>query len=164
MAIHENITSFKLVNKNPIATITSSLLDNSYKVLDFSGAFLLQDFQNNSLVLGDEVTFSVTTSQSNTFIGTGTFVYGANLFSSTTLSSDIGFDTYIKPFLTGNVIDGQTYVFDKYGAVSLWNLNNGTLAGINAGEDWVITITAKDISLGTLSTNLDNTALFNKAN
>lgn len=146
----------------PVAKITATLIDNSFKVADFSGVFDLKDYQGNSLISQDEVTISITTKDTNTYIGSGTFQYGANLVSDLPLSSDSGFDNFIQPYFSGLLQDSGSFVFDKYGAVSFWNLTNGGLAGINQGEDWVVTIKAKDVSEGFDSINTDNTAEFIK--
>lgn len=158
--------SFGFLEENlnsPTAKITSSEFEASYKVLDYSGAFELKDFEDNALVVGDEVTLTVITKQSGTYIGSGTFIYGDNLVTETPIISDLGFDNFLKPFFTGNLTNGGTFVFDKYGAVSSWNNTNGTLAGIGLGEDWIVSIKAKDVSENASSVNSDNTALFNKA-
>ena len=163
MAIIVNPKKIRGVFKQPTAKITSSVLSNAYKVLDFSGLFEFKDYLGNSLVVGDTITITIRTLQSNTYIGSGTMTYGDNLTVSTPISSDTGFDNYILPFLTGTLVDGGSYVFDKYNAVSFWNGTNGGLAGVNLGEDWIITVSAIDSSLGTFSVNTDNTGSFDKS-
>ena len=164
MANHDAPEIYSFISVSPpIAKITSTLLQNIYRVLDFSGVFQLEDDLGNDLIPGDEVTISITTQDTSTYIGSATYNYGDNIFSAIPITSDLGFDTYIQPFFTGNLVNGGSYVFDKYGAVSSWNLVNNTLAGVNLGEDWVVSITAKDVSSGATSTNTDNTASFDKS-
>ena len=59
MAIIVNPKKIRGVFKQPTAKITSSVLSNAYKVLDFSGLFEFKDYLGNSLVVGDTITITI---------------------------------------------------------------------------------------------------------
>lgn len=149
----------------PIGRITSNYTGLT-NMGDFTGTFQIREGDDvTPLQLGDEVTLTFITEDTNTFIGEGVFAYGVDL-STTTPITDNGFVSNVQPFIAAGslVQNGGSYTILKKPLTHTFTANNvgSQVAGINKGEALRIEIRVKDTSTGLTSTNVDNTTSLQK--